>query len=357
MKQSVRMIAEREDQLQFLRFLAFLNVFALHSGTWGTLSSYPSWNGSVSAVSFFFMLSGMLVGYKAYGKNAEVSIKAIYSDMLRKIRKIYPLHLLTTGITVLYFGTAAALVNDFSHSSGELIQLAKNLLLIQSWFPEGAFSYNGVSWYLSTLLFLYLLNLPAVAVLHEIEKKKNRKSIICCLIAVFSLATIVYNYVTYSYEDVHFWQYIFPLGRIGQYLISICAGYLLRGLKIKCKEPDKYKLFFTAAEMFALVLWVASLYQSTETWYNRQIAWIFPNICLLAVFLMGHGWLSDFFRLKPLVFLGDISFECYLTHHIIILLLVDVNPVTLLDSPLCIAFTLGYTILLAYFIHKRKNSF
>ena len=358
MVQSEKMIRQKEDQLQFLRFFAFMNVFAMHSGgTWGLIPFDLAWNGAISAVSFFFMLSGMLVGYKAYGKNTEVSIKTICSDMRRKIWKVYPLHLLTTGITVLNYGPAAAFVNDFRNSSGKLIQLAKNLLLIQAWFPENPFSYNVVSWYLSTLLFLYLLNLPAAAVLHRIEKKKHSKLIIWCLIAVLSLTTVAYNYAAYSFEDVHFWQYVFPLGRIGQYLLSILAGYLLCGLKIKCRELNRYKMWFTAAEIFALVLWIASLHQSTETWYSRQIAWICPNLFLLAVFLIGQGWLSDLFRLKPLVFLGDISFECYITHQIIICLLVDANPVTPLASLLCIALTLGYTLLLAYFIHKRKRSF
>lgn len=51
----------REEQLQFLRFWAFFNVFVCHGEQW-LFFKYPTSHCSTAAVSFFFMLSGLVTG-------------------------------------------------------------------------------------------------------------------------------------------------------------------------------------------------------------------------------------------------------------------------------------------------------
>lgn len=55
----------REDQLQFLRFWAFFNVFVCHGEQW-MFFKYPTSHCSTAAVSFFFMLSGLVTALASF---------------------------------------------------------------------------------------------------------------------------------------------------------------------------------------------------------------------------------------------------------------------------------------------------
>lgn len=343
----------KQKQLQFLRFFAFLNVFALHIGDWCFIN-YPTWNGALSAVTFFFMLSGMLTGYSAYGKKVNLNFNSIGRDMWKKIRKMYPLYFLTTMFIAICIGVPTELAHRSETLLNTLVQLAKNLLLVQSWFPEGYFSFNGVGWYLSTLVFLYSLNLPMTVILNRIGKKKRSNEAFTCLILVLVLLTVGYSYITYT-DQAHFLQYIFPPARIGQYLIAMIVGYIIRSIKEKANYKLKKSLMFSIFEIVALLLWTVTLQLPSETWCSRLVFWILPNTFLIGIFLFGKGILSEIFSKKPLVLLGDISFECYLTHQIIIFALNGVNPYTNVDRLICIGCALGYTLVQALFINKQSR--
>ena len=76
----------RANQLQFLRFIAFLLICMVH-----TESYQPSWgpggNGAINAVAFFIILSGAVSGYSSYNKDIECSFKGILLYMWKKIKK------------------------------------------------------------------------------------------------------------------------------------------------------------------------------------------------------------------------------------------------------------------------------
>ena len=65
-------VPARQEQLQFLRFLAFLNIFITHAEQW-LFFPYRSSHCANAAVSFFFMLSGMVAGY-SFVRKQTVSV-------------------------------------------------------------------------------------------------------------------------------------------------------------------------------------------------------------------------------------------------------------------------------------------
>ena len=343
----------REDQMQFLRFGMFLMVFFLHMSM---PEIYPVWNGGVSAVSFFFMLSGALLGFYAVGKRCELSVKNIVSDALRKAGKQYDLYLITMLFAIFWSELPVMVVNfRFGEMKQPLLQLGRNLLMIQSWFSEGYFSYNGVGWYLSTLMFLCLLNLPLTALLRKIDSRPGRVKICVAAMALCIGLTALYSYVT-DVEDIHFWQYIFLPARMGQYICSTLLGYCIRLAKNKISEDRKTYWFFTAAEIGALLFWFASLYTSTMSWHVRLVDGFAPNILLIGVFLMGQGGISRLFRWKPLVKLGNLSADCYLLHQIVINLFFTLSGVeapTVVSKLLCGGFCLGFTLAVAWFLDRK----
>ena len=139
----------REDQLQFLRFWAFFNVFVCHGEQW-LFFKYPTSHCSTAAVSFFFMLSGLVTALASFNKDIRLSWREEGKYLWRKVKKIYPLYLFTTLYLFLYTNTESlTALFDVQRFPGQLV---RNLLLVQSWSAEGAFSYNGVGWFLSTLI-------------------------------------------------------------------------------------------------------------------------------------------------------------------------------------------------------------
>ena len=259
--------------------------------------------------------------------------------------------MITTGV-LMY------LVNDLRGAVPHMIQLVKNLLLVHAWFPNGCLSYNGVSWYLSALLSLSLLNLPVAALLQKIRAKKRGNWIFVGIIAILFAATVAYQYFTVQPDNGFDFQYYFPVSRVGQYTIAMITGFMVRGWEIKYREKKQSKILFTVAELFALVLWVAvlTLQDDNWIWYTSQVAWIIPILYILSVFMIGRGWVSHIFRCKILTYLGDVSFECYMVHMIIILLVSMERPDFLYGKVVCTLFALGYTFIVSMFLYNLSKN-
>lgn len=136
------------ESLQTVRALAFLGIFASHCG----VTKLGNWG-----VSVFFILSGFLMVYSYYNKPLNTSFKSCLAFSLKKIKKLYPLHILMM-LTALVF-VAHSLILDYSVKRVILYlgQTVLNVLLLQTWVPSESvyFSLNGVAWYLSVCLFIY----------------------------------------------------------------------------------------------------------------------------------------------------------------------------------------------------------
>lgn len=316
----------RAEQLQFLRFLAFCNIFLLH-GSGYNIINYPVGNAAALSVSFFVILGGVVTGYSGYNKEIILSVKEITGYMGKKIKKFYPLYILTTMVTVLYSGLpiAVALYN-YRAVFSSMIQLGKNLFLIQSWFPSGYFSYNGPGWYLSTVIFLYLFNLPVLKLLQKIEKLKAKWAIYIGSFIILLFITVLYCYHMQT-SNMEFWEYVFPPSRLGEYLCGMILGYGIRSIVKNIPYSKIIVILFTFLEFATLYGWFYSMLGPVEPWKYRIVAWLFPNMTMIAVFSIGKGLLSVFFRTKLLKWLGDVSFECYLLHQIILTIYVRLSGV------------------------------
>lgn len=307
----------REDQLQFLRFLAFLNVYLVHTDDWLSFF-YPTAYSGNSAVSFFFILSGLVAGLSCFEKKENFTLREYGAYMWKRIVKIYPLHFLATLLSVIYSAIPQLVgANNLEALKEPLVHLLKHLLLIQSWFPLDDFAFNGASWFLSTLIFLTALNLPMSVILNKV--RKIRYGYLLMLGATLGLAftVVVYCYFTKNWE-VSYWHYKFPPARVAEYLIGMVWGFMLRNVKRNFNPNGICRGFFTIAELFSLIFWYMMLFRPGSPWRSHIVTWLKPNVILLVVFTCGYGWVSDLFRKRVFVRLGDLSFGCYLLHGIIV---------------------------------------
>jgi len=125
-----------------LRFLAASAIVLHHlRGSFGF--PYIDWPLG-NAVSFFFVLSGFILAH-VYGQIEDSA--GLQRFWRARFARIWPLHAVT-------FAFAWAVLDPGFPAA----PWVANAFLVQSWIPiqEFYFSYNAVSWSISTEVFLYL---------------------------------------------------------------------------------------------------------------------------------------------------------------------------------------------------------
>ncbi|MCD8296054.1 MAG: acyltransferase [Prevotella sp.] len=193
------------ETLQGFRFLFILLIFFSHL-TWNNIGNFEF--GGDCGVSFFFILSGFVLSV-GYGKRIEQKHFSHKQLIAKQLIKLYPLHIMTMIVVIL-------LDLRIGYST-EFDKIAANIFLLQSWIPnEGySFSCNGVSWFLSDIVFFYLL-FPYLFI--KIQKSSRRS------ITLFTaLLLVIYFVVAYSVpsENVNSILYVFPLTRTIDFAIGI----------------------------------------------------------------------------------------------------------------------------------------
>lgn len=311
------MKTNRENQMQFLRVLAFFNIYMLHAGHWNFFQ-YPGWYGAISAVTFFFMLSGFLTGFTHADAPVQFSLRDYGLYMKKKLLAFYPLYVLVTVYAISFSSIPQIFsTGHFDELIPPVIQLFKHLLCIQCWFPDGFFSYYGPAWFSAALLFLSALNLPFLALMGRLRGAKHRNPILCGVLAACFGGTVLYAYLTRN-TFLQFTHYILPLARIGSYLGAMVLGILLRPVVMRAREKAGHVPLFTLLEAASLVLWFVLLFHPGKPWMEWNVSWLLPNALVLAAFCFGKGLLSRLFSCKPLVRMGNVTMECYMVHSLII---------------------------------------
>lgn len=352
--------SERAQQLQFLRFLAFLNVFISHTEEWNFLR-YPASHAGPFAVSFFFMLSGLVTGWSAFGKETALTLRSIGAAWWKRARKIYPVYILTVLLAVLSSRLPELVASrDWAELGNFGKQLGSYFLLLQTWppfeFAKVKYSFNGSSWFLCCLAFLWLFNVPGTWLLQKIEKLRARYVIMGAAFAALMVGTVCYCRLTQNLL-MSYWHSAFPPARIGEYLGGMILGFSIRSFLSRWDRRRELRLLFTLLEIAALAFWCFSLKRAGNYWMNYIVAWLIPNTFLLTVFTFGGGYISSLLRAKPLVRLGDISFECYMVHHLIVIRYFSLHPMdswSLPDQILAFTFCLLLTVFSACLLHQAS---
>ena len=103
-----------------------------------------------------FVASGFLVGYNYYKTPMDADFKTSVKYLWKKIRVIWPLHIIVLLLVI--NRNYESLAGHFDATMGGT--LAANAFLLQAWSNKSAvyFSFNGVTWFLSAILFCYALS-------------------------------------------------------------------------------------------------------------------------------------------------------------------------------------------------------
>lgn len=287
--------------IQSLRGIFAFFIFLHHVGVFAA--------GGDSGVSFFFILSGFVLcdGYQQKFGEKQISYGAFIK---KRIAKIYPLH-------VLCFIGAFILTLHMEHNP--LVWLA-NLLLLQSWSPDANvhFSANVVSWFLSAMLFLYLL-FPFIV---RLANSSLRRFFISSL-TMFIIYFIAIQFVPSGmFNNI---IYINPLFRIPDFVLGILL-WQMTGTKVKTRDSSEWQMNMVAKsviELSAVALFILTsvVYNLVSLRYGVVSLWWPVSIALISVFSLfnAHGGIvSRFLQIRPLVSFGNISFSFYMVHVLVI---------------------------------------
>ena len=199
--------------LQSIRFVFALLIFHHHYFTHPQIVQFGTF-----PVAFFFILSGfvMAVGYE----HKVCSVSFDYNNYLkRRLIKILPLNLfcLTLYCILPIYGDITSRHFELNRYFYYII----DALLVQSWIPirEIYFSGNAVAWFLSSILFCYLI-FPYL--LRFLKGIKGYWIMGTVLMLYFALLPF------FKTEWIHPLIYINPLFRTVDFMIGIMLYFCLK---------------------------------------------------------------------------------------------------------------------------------
>lgn len=273
---------EKLQPLQGLRVLATLGIFLFHSGIL-LKGTFP--------VTLFFMLSGFMMYYTKHNNITRTT-------GLKKIFRMYPLHIITFLVSFLV-GNVIDNYDKLYIVKASILQI----FLLQSWFPDYRFSFNGLSWYLSITLFLYLVSYPMIKLINKINKHK-----IWLCVTIF-LIILLNVYDGFNAESV---LYTNPLYRCLDFFLGmLIAKIIINSKGIVLNKPNLLEFF--------LLLWFLAQY-AVSLFMKSQCPGYFSILFAVAlyVFSKGDGFISKILSLNVFDKLASYTFEFYMIHELVL---------------------------------------
>lgn len=285
------------NNIQGLRFVAFVLIFINHS--YYFISNTKLFDFGARGVEIFFVLSGYLVAYKYANSETSYSLKSSFRYVLKKLKNFYVLHIIGL-LMALYF-------SQFYIPS--IKSLLLNIFLLQSWYSPEKFSFNGVSWFLSAILFCWFF-VPQIV--HFFNKKSQSFLFFSFLIiALLKLSgdALVLSHKIELPQAISI--YSFPPYRLLDFLLGYLSYLLMKDLEIT-HTPVKtsiLQVIFLACLIFVYIA-------LDRYWLYAQYL-LFAAILVYLVNLKG-GVLDYLLGNRIFVYLGNISFELYIFHQLIL---------------------------------------
>jgi peptidoglycan/LPS O-acetylase OafA/YrhL len=300
------MAARRYEALDGWRGICALAVALNHLWFVGHFRTMWAVNNFHLFVDYFFVLSGFVISVAYSGKLDRWS--GVLPYMVRRLGRIYPLHLVTLGVFILY---QAAQVLFLHRPAAEafgghqsLGNLLVNLLMLQGMGVSPSGSWNGPSWSISVEFFLYLTF--AVAFLATRRVAFPLVALVLSALGALALRLYAPEIMDSTYD------YGFARGLYGFFLGCIVYRLLLN-------RPAARMRFGTALEIGMLGV-VAIFLSIVDRGYWSMLS---TPIFAVAVWLFAQepGAVSAALRSRMGRAMGKWSFSIYLWHYVILYIL------------------------------------
>lgn len=295
-----------------MRALFSLNILFFHFNNprdFGWLAPAVS-NGYVG-VTFFFLLSGFVLGYN-YGERAEAGQMRALHFYKSRLARLYPIYLLGLLISLPVLG---AEWTAHTHSDFWLGVILTPIML-QGWHPTLMNFWNTPAWTLSCEVMFYLM-LPWLLA-RAWPRKLSRLLWLMVMMWLLTLAFPAVYYLTLPDGVAHPDRYTYAFWVRGvrmwpvTHLPIFIFGILLSRVQRFWRPAARTQFWMATAGVILLF----AAYESGERLpylfaHNGLLA---PISSLLILGMTGTHWLSRIFGWRPLMRFGMASYALYLLH-------------------------------------------
>ena len=334
--------------LDILRVGLTLLIFMFHSHIHLLHCSYGIFDDFVNmgaiAMTGFFMLSGYSIQISSGSKDMTntVEIKQFFTKRLSAILPLYYVYaILNITYNILQKGQTAVIE--------EIVLFPIEFLSIQSFF-SGLFPYshNGGSWFISCILFCYLIY-PLIQLLTKNITDKQRLWIITTFSFILLYGAIIVQ--KFKLE----WIYDNPLFRCQEFIIGVLI------CQVNSKQETDLRIFKTFRKSTACVLTVAIMIIGITIASRLNIrrdymlySWISLPCFISLLISLGHIKFGQLQNSNLLGFLSSISFSFYLTQIMFLWIITKkITELLCCDSNLLkVAVSFVLCFMTAIIIHK-----
>ena len=293
-----------------MRFFAALAVVLCHVGYEFTNTSSVNVAESYGyiGVSFFFVLSGLVLTWSYSGQSA-------HRFVWRRLCRIWPLQFLMA----LFVFTALASQEKATGTAGHVLQV----VLLQAWSPKQKiyFGGNGVSWSLSCELFFYLLFPLVIRPLRGLSRRGLLATTAGTVAVMAILPAVALGYGVSA--PVYYWLFfVFPPYRFGEFFLGMI---LARSVQLGLRMPRPHLSQMAACcclagVVYALTRYTVSTGSDVSRPYVALLLLPFLLILILGAVTLDVSCGPSWFGARPMLRLGEWSFALYLVHKPIFLL-------------------------------------
>jgi peptidoglycan/LPS O-acetylase OafA/YrhL len=355
--------AERVASLTGIRAVAALLVMATHAAY--TTGKYT--HGYVGlmysrmeiGVPIFFVLSGFLL-FAPWVKAAasETSAPSVRRYTWHRVRRIMPAYIVTVLIAYNLYHWRVAGPNP-GHT---LMGLLRNLTLTQTYTDDYLYSYlhQGLTqmWSLAVeVAFYVVLPLMTYVLIVVLCRRRWRPGLLLAGLAGFALITpawlILVHSTNFLPDGAPLWLPTYLLWFIGGMMLAVLQHLRVRAYAIACVPLALVSFFIASTPITGEP--TTSPNELREALVKVAFYALIATLMVAPLALGDRGWYAKFLASRPMVFLGEISYEIFLIHLIVMeLVMVEIVRFPIYTGSMVGLFfaTFVVTVPLAWLLHR-----
>jgi len=273
------------------------------------LSHFKQLNFASGGVNIFFVISGYLITHIFLNQQLEIS--KFYKQ---RFLKLYPRIFIISLITLILF----FLIGDFVQWAVILRSFISTIIGLFNFYLIKIGNVYGQENYINPflpfwafcLIFQFYIIYPIILKIIFFIKKKFNLNNNFIIISLFTISVVLLLFY-YYFRDNNLFNFYSPLSRYWQFILGSCLYFLIQ---------FKKKLYFNNITIyFALILiivWQLNL-EWFSSWRKVQVLLTISTILFLYS-IIEDSFFNKVFSIRPLTYLGKISYELYLVHMPII---------------------------------------
>jgi len=346
------------DALTGSRFVAAYAILALHGTAFGY--TLPPWLNLSQAVSYFFVLSGFILGYRYPELPDRRAVARFY---WARFARIWPVHFVCLMLSL-------TIVPAFFWASADAVAwsiLPMQLLLVNAWVPieRLVFGFNAPAWTISVEWFFYALY-PVLILRWRMTwawKLGGSALLLITLALLARTSGIPAAAASDQANQVSALALLYgnPLARLFEFVLGMTMALVWHRChaRMRLSAPTATALEITLLLLIVADLewtgrhageWATSLGPSFD-WRVLTSTPLGTGGCLLyapliLLFAAGTGLVSRLLAQRIPVVLGESSYALYMLQYVMLVPVIH-HPTWLADWSVAMRSALGFAVIIA----------